>query len=104
MAVSKFMVVVRADLPGFGPTAAQLLHAGIELSRSKPHDELVETWHTTSNTVVVATVPDEPALKELAAQLPYAVSFREPDMKGAMTALAVIDPPRKLVGGLPLLG
>ena len=106
MAASKMIVVVRRDLPGVGPTAAQLLHAGVDLARSRAHAEVVETWHTTSNTVAVVTVADEAELIELEARMPpdRAVSFREPDMGHALTAMAAIDPPRKLVRDLPLLG
>lgn len=106
MAVSKLYVVVRRDLRGVGPTAAQLLHAGVDLARSKRHDEVVDLWHRTSNTVAVVTVANEAELKELEAQMPpdRFVSFREPDLDKSLTSLAAIDPPRRLVKDLPLLG
>jgi hypothetical protein len=66
----------------------------------------VRQWHADSNTLVLLAVPDELALSWLytdATRLGLrAVAFHEPDLRGALTALALEPAARRLVAHLPL--
>lgn len=67
-------------------------------------------WHQESQYLVLLAVADEAALIELRnrvehQRLPYA-DFHEPDLDGALTALAITpgDTTSKLCANIPLLG
>ena len=64
-------------------------------------------WHCDSNTLVLLAVPDELALSWLRSDAAAAgvrcVPFHEPDLDGALTALALEPAARRLVAHLPLL-
>jgi hypothetical protein len=66
----------------------------------------VRDWHSESNTLVLLAVPDELALSWLCADAGRAglrnVAFHEPDLDGALTALALEPAARRLVAHLPL--
>lgn len=101
----KLHLVVRSDLPP-GSQAVQALHAMTEFMVS--HPETAKAWHRDSNTIAFLEVQDEESLVRLAARatrLAAPVSpFREPDLGGSLTALAVGPGPagRKACSGLPL--
>lgn len=63
-------------------------------------------WHSGSNTLVLLAVPDELALSWLYADAVRAglraAPFHEPDLGGALTAIAVEPAARRLVAHLPL--
>ena len=63
-------------------------------------------WHTESNTLVLLVVPDELALSWLWTDATSAglrcVAFHEPDLHGALTAVALEPAARRLVAHLPL--
>ena len=63
-------------------------------------------WHSESNTLVLLAVPDELALSWLWADATLAglrvVAFHEPDLDGALTALALEPAGWRLVAHLPL--
>jgi hypothetical protein len=67
----------------------------------------VRDWHSDSNTLVLLAVPDELALYWLRADAIAAgvrcVAFHEPDLDGALTALALEPAARRLVAHLSLL-
>jgi hypothetical protein len=66
----------------------------------------VRGWHSDSNTLVLLAVPDELALSWLwsdaAARGLRGVAFHEPDLDGALTAIALEPAARRLVAHLPL--
>lgn len=104
MPLSKLYVVTRRDLSP-GQQAAQILHAGLALQAVR-RDEMRE-WAEVSNTVVLVSVADEPALLQLQRCLVEATPFYEPDAehaggkKDSLTALALLDPPKRLMRDLP---
>jgi hypothetical protein len=71
------------------------------------HPEMVRDWHVLSNTLVLLSVPDELTLSWLAIDAASkglrAVTFHEPDLGGALTAVALEPAARRLVAHLPLL-
>jgi hypothetical protein len=66
----------------------------------------VRGWHSDSNTLVLLAVPDELALSWLwsdaAVRGLRCVAFHEPDLDGALTAIALEPAARRLVAHLPL--
>jgi hypothetical protein len=66
----------------------------------------VRSWHSASNTLVLLVAPDELALSWLYADAVTsalrAVAFHEPDLGGALTAVALEPAARRLVAHLPL--
>jgi peptidyl-tRNA hydrolase len=101
-------LITRRDLtPGF--QACQASHAAFQFAVM--HPDVVRTWHTDSNFLVILTVEDEDALLGLADEasergLTYTV-FVEPDLNvphGEYTAMALEPSPdaEKLVANLPL--
>ena len=66
----------------------------------------MRSWHTRSNTLVLLAVPDELALSWLYTDATRrglrAVRFHEPDLDGALTAVALEPAARRLVAHLPL--
>lgn len=67
---------------------AQVAHVTAEIFAARPAE--CAAWRAASNTVVVLGVPAE-RLARLAAR-PGATSFREPDLGGELTAVAILDP------------
>lgn len=95
--MKRLYVVVRADLER-GLQLAQACHAVRELSLEHPEDAEGEN-------LVVLEVPDEAGLERLAASVPGPLkAFREPDLGGALTALAVTGEARRMLSSLPLAG
>jgi Peptidyl-tRNA hydrolase PTH2 len=94
-------VVTRADLPP-GTQACQLAHAALDFAVTYP--DIVGRWHRTSNTLVLLAAPDEPRLADLcrAAAGLTLVAFHEPDLGGALTAIAFEPAARRLLSHLPL--
>jgi len=85
----KFYIAVRRDLAP-GPQLAQAVHAAIQFSQEWP--ELISPWYIDSNFLVVVSVADEDALKELADQareleIRYSIT-QEPDYNDSWTAVA----------------
>jgi peptidyl-tRNA hydrolase len=101
--MDKLYVIVRNDLcPGL--QIAQACHALRAFVDDQPEAE--RSWHDASNNLVVLQVPDEAALAALGATLgangiPVA-HFHEPDLNGALTALAAGPEARRYVCRLPL--
>lgn len=96
-------MVTRADLPP-GAQAVQAMHAAIDFAITYP--ALTAAWHSASNTLVILVVPDELALGWLeqdarAAGLRVA-PFHEPDLDGALTAVAFEPAAGRLLRHLPL--
>jgi hypothetical protein len=95
--------VTRTDLPP-GTQACQAAHAALDFAVA--HPELVASWHSTSNTLVVLAAPNELALSWLAddarAAGLQAVAFYEPDLGGCLTAVALEPAAYRLVSHLPL--
>lgn len=103
----RLYIVTRADLP-VGLAAAQAVHAAFVFARDRW--ALAAPWLRDSQWLVLVTVPDEAALlsfcAKAAAELTDHVVWREPDLDGAATAVAVAPggSARKLCANLPLLG
>ena len=80
------------------------MHAALDFAVA--HPALVARWHGDSNTLVVLAAPDELALSWLCADARalglLAVPFSEPDLGGALTAVALEPAARRLVAHLPL--
>ena len=99
----KLYLVTRRDLPP-GSRVSQLCHAMREYVERCPASE--RAWYETSNTLVCLEAEDEGALRELidkalARDVPVA-SFEEPDLNGALTAIALGPSAKPLVRRLPL--
>ena len=91
--------MTREDLPQ-AVQAVQSAHAAIEYAARHPG--------SAGCTLVMLTVPDEPALWLTAAKLELrdadVEQFREPDLDGALTAIAAAGPvAAKRLARLPLL-
>lgn len=101
----KLYLVTRSDLRP-GQQAVQAAHALRAFAAE--HPELDELWYRESNYLGLLAVEDEPALRRLldrAQDLGVRVSaFEEPDLGGAVTAVALEPGPgsRRLTRGLPL--
>lgn len=95
----RLFVVTRADLPP-GVQACQAVHAAIDFALAFPDAAAA------APTVVVLTAGDELSLgwlrDDAAAAGLLVTSFHEPDLDGALTALALESAAGRLVGGLPL--
>jgi hypothetical protein len=95
--------VTRADLPPV-TQACQCAHAAFDFAIA--HPDQVRAWHTDSNTLALLAVPDELALTWLYADAVQAglraVPFHEPDLGGALTAVALEPAARRLVAHFPL--
>jgi peptidyl-tRNA hydrolase len=98
----KLYVVVRDDLP-VGLQAAQAAHALREFQEH--HPEIERAWYANSKTLVLLKSTDIWSLAREAnlAKVPIALNF-EPDLQGALTAVALGTQAKKLVRALPLLG
>ncbi len=94
--------MTRGDLPP-GTQCCQAVHAAIEFALA--HPSLVHDWHGDSNTLAILAVPDEPALAWLCQDAISAglrhTRFHEPDLSGALTALALEPAAKPLLRHLP---
>lgn len=103
---SKLYLVVRGDLPP-GLQAAQAAHAAQEFVFA--HPERAKAWRVSSNTVVLVKVANECALLELGERAQdwglCTVSFLDPDLTPALTAMALGPGPNvgRLCRKLPLV-
>lgn len=98
----RLRIIVDASLSA-GPVAAQAVHAAIAFGAE--HPEAAEAWRASSNTVAILAAPALrlAALEARARARGLLVSrFTEPDLGGALTAIAIEPSPeaRKLCGGL----
>jgi len=99
----KLYITTRTDLPN-GPQAVQSCHALAQFQVE--HPELFRFWYERSNFLALLAVPDEVSLSLLLERarrrgIP-AVGFREPDLGGALTAVAPTPTAKGLVRKLPL--
>ncbi len=90
-------IVTRTDLSA-GMQLAQVAHVAIEHAAEYEVDD----------TVIVLTVPDEVSLCRLALNSVYrgyeTTWFEEPDLDGAITAIAIHAAAKSLLKKLPLAG
>lgn len=88
--MDKLYLVTRSDLAP-GVRASQLVHAQRQFAAEHPEKDL--RWFHASNTVVLLEVPTEHDLARLERQARIAGTsvavFREPDLQGALTSLAL---------------
>lgn len=88
--LDRFYIVVRRDLsPGL--QLAQAVHASVQFSQEWP--DLVGPWFRESNYLVVVSVENEDALKDLAdyaldQEIHYSI-VEEPDLGDSWTAVAL---------------
>jgi hypothetical protein len=99
----KLYLITRSDLKP-GAQAVQAAHALREFAAT--HPELDKLWYERSNYLALLVVPDEKALSQLLERaerrlIPVA-GFREPDLGGTLTAVALAPRGKGLVRGLPL--
>jgi peptidyl-tRNA hydrolase len=99
----KLFLVTRRDLNA-GLRAAMLCHALREFTEG--HEELNRKWYKNSNTLVLLETDSLDSLTVLADQaarqgVPVS-RFEEPDLGGALAAIAIGPSGRKLVRSLPL--
>jgi len=103
----KLVLVTRADLP-VGMQAAQVAHALRQFVEE--HAQIEREWFAQSNTLVLVKVPNEVALSRLLERAQFfrisASAFREPDLDGELTALALqpCGVTKRLTRDLPLIG
>jgi Peptidyl-tRNA hydrolase PTH2 len=85
--------------------ACQAAHAAVEFCLTYPR--LTEHWHTSSGALVLLAARDELDLSRIRADLAaaglIAVPFHEPDLDGALTAIAVEPAGRRFLARLPLV-
>jgi peptidyl-tRNA hydrolase len=91
MSKDKFYVIVRKDLPSKGAIVAQSCHSVAGFSRY--HPSLLQSWHDTSNYIVILEVKNQEELlslqlKAMMEEIPNHL-FREPDWNDDATALAL---------------
>ncbi|MFC4043453.1 peptidyl-tRNA hydrolase [Dactylosporangium siamense] len=96
-------MVTRADLPP-GTQATQATHAALDFAVA--HPDAFRDWHTASNTLVLVAARDEDALRHLCGAASVAghrhTRFHEPDLGGALTAVALEPAAYKLLSHLPV--
>lgn len=99
----RLYLVTRSDLPP-STQACQAAHAAIEFSLDYPG--LTTDWYESSGTLVLLAADNELDLSrirvDVAAAGLRAAPFHEPDLDGALTAIAVEPAGRRLLAGLPL--
>ena len=99
----KLFVVVRADLEP-GQQAVQSAHALVEFIAE--HAETAKEWRARSNFLALLSVANEVDLKDVARRaLERGVrvsAFHEPDLGGALTAIALEPAAKRVVARLPL--
>ena len=88
-----------------GTQACQAAHAAIEFCLTYPR--LTAQWHASSGAIVLLAVRDELDLGrirvDVAASGLRAAPFHEPDLDGALTAVAVEPAGRRFLARLPLV-
>lgn len=98
----RLFLVTRRDLPA-GDQASQLVHGMAEFAEKWP--AVFREWKNTSNTIILKTVENETALRWLQAQAEdkdfVHVTFREPDLKNALTVVVIEPRGHRLMHGLP---
>jgi len=105
MARMKLYVITRQDLSP-GAQAVQSCHALMQFSCE--HPDLGKTWYEQSNTLSLLAVENELQLQQLLFEAQErgirTAAFNEPDLKNALTAIALEPSPktRRLVARLPL--
>ena len=95
--MKRLYVVVRADIPA-GLQLAQACHVTREFTRAHPEEDVGEN-------LVVLAAKSEPELQELftdARSVCPRTAFYEPDLDGAMTAVALVGEARRLLSSFPL--
>lgn len=101
----KLYLITRRDIPP-GYQAVQSCHAIREFTKDHPERDL--EWFTNSNYLALLSVEDEIELMRLLVRAKdlglKASAFREPDVGGAITAIAIEPHPKtaKLCEKLPL--
>ena len=100
---AKLYLVTRQDLSA-GDQAVQAAHALQQFNIE--HSDAARAWYADSNTLAFLAVETEADLARLRSNAErrglYASSFHEPDLKGALTAIALEPKARSLVQDLPL--
>jgi hypothetical protein len=85
--------------------ACQAAHAAVEFTLAYPR--LTADWHVSSGVLVLLAARDELDLSRIRADVAAAglraVPFHEPDLDGALTAVAVEPAGRRFVARLPLV-
>ncbi len=103
MTTPRLHLIVRQDLPP-GDQAVQAAHALRQFVEA--HPDIDKKWHRESNTLALLAAPDEKALARMldrAFDLGIrAAAFREPDLGGSLTAIAIEPAGARLCRGLPL--
>jgi len=98
----KLYLVTRADLPP-AVQACQVAHAALRFAIIFP--AITAAWQRDSGTLAMLVAPDELALGWLHTDAVlaglHAVSFHEPDLDGALTAVAFESAARYLLRRLP---
>jgi hypothetical protein len=84
--------------------ACQAAHAAVEFALAYPR--LTANWHVSSGALVLLAAHDELDLSRIRADVAAAglraVPFHEPDLDGALTAIAVEPAGRRFLARLPL--
>lgn len=101
--MDKLYLVTRSDLPP-GQQAVQAAHSLHEFELE--HRTVYESWRDESRTLAVLAAPDEIALRELLERAEWsgveAAGFLEPDLAGALTAVALGPAGKRLCRRFPL--
>jgi len=94
VSVARLYLVTRADLSP-AQQAVQAAHAALDWALAWP--DLHAAWARGSNTLALLAVRDEAALYEIGRRARQAgiasTAFREPDLGGALTAIALAPGP-----------
>jgi hypothetical protein len=101
--VPKLFIVTRADLTP-AQQAVQAAHAALEFAIV--HPQALSSWGTATGHLVLCAAPDELTLcwliEEARHQPVLYAAFYEPDLDGALTAVAFNNAGRKLASEYPL--
>lgn len=103
MTVPRLHLVVRADLPP-GDQAVQAAHALRQFVAEHPSAD--KEWFEQSNTLALLAAPNEQALFRMLGRAfdlgIRAAAFREPDLGGSLTAIAIEPAGARICRSLPL--
>jgi hypothetical protein len=103
MTTPRLHLIVRQDLPP-GEQAVQAAHALRQFTAE--HPEIDREWFERSNTLALLAAPDESALNKILDrafdQGFRAAAFREPDLGGSLTAIAIEPAGARICRSLPL--
>jgi hypothetical protein len=99
--MERLYIVVRRDLPA-GAQAAQSCHALRAFVGA--HPDLDRAWHEAGGNLVCLSATDERALEGLLAEASglATAAFREQDLGGELTAIALEARAKKILRPLPL--